>query len=140
MYHPTLHPGTQRGLTLVELLVTLGVALILLAVGTPLYSSTVENSRLTAATNALVRHVHLARSEAIKRGTAVTACASGDGATCAGSNAWELGWIVFVDGGTPNTVDGDDEILRVYPETTDGITIGASADHLRYLSDGSLDS
>jgi type IV fimbrial biogenesis protein FimT len=84
--------SSERGFTLIELMVTLSVAAILLAIAVPSYSSSRLNSQLRASANDLIGSINLARSEAIKGGATVTLCASSDGETCGG--AWNEGWIV----------------------------------------------
>lgn len=133
-------PDRSRGLTLIELLVTLAVLVVLLTVAVPGMRNLVKNNRLVAATNALVTSLAYARSEAIKRGRPVTVCASSDGATCDGS-PWQSGWIVFVDGATAGTVDGADAILRAHGGAADGVTIDLGGmSHVRYLATGEIDS
>jgi type IV fimbrial biogenesis protein FimT len=68
---------------------------ILMAIAVPSFRNASLGSQLSAAANNLLASVQLARSEAIKRNTAVTLCASADGATCAASGGWEQGWIIM---------------------------------------------
>ena len=104
MSHATLSSGPisprrprARGFTLMELMVTIAVLALLVAIGVPTFRDATLGSRLSAAANNLLASVQLARSEAIKRNQPITLCASSDGATCAGTGDWEQGWIV-VDG------------------------------------------
>jgi type IV fimbrial biogenesis protein FimT len=60
-----------RGFTLLELLVTLSIAAILLAVGVPSYVTFIDNNRVTSQANDLLYGFNMARSEAIKRGAEV---------------------------------------------------------------------
>jgi type IV fimbrial biogenesis protein FimT len=89
----------MRGFTLVELMVTVALVALLMAIGVPTFRDVSLGSRLTAAANNVLASVQLARSEAIKRNLSVTLCASADGATCAGGGGWEQGWIVLDSGG-----------------------------------------
>jgi type IV fimbrial biogenesis protein FimT len=82
------------GMTMIEILVTVVVMAVLMAIAIPSFKNASLGSQLAAAANNLLASVQLARSEAIKRNTAVTLCASADGATCAGSGGWEQGWIM----------------------------------------------
>lgn len=92
-------PAFKRGFTLIELMVTIAVLAILLAVAIPSYQTFVMNSRMASQTNDLITALSLARSEAVKRAANVTVCASSDGATCTGG--WATGWIVRDAAGTP---------------------------------------
>jgi type IV fimbrial biogenesis protein FimT len=114
----------QKGLTLVELMVTLAVAIILVAVGMPLFNSVAANNRASAHTNMLVTALNLARSEAVGRAETVTLCSSssnppGATPTCGDATQWGNGWFAFTDAGTLGTVDGSDERLRIW-ETPSG--------------------
>jgi type IV fimbrial biogenesis protein FimT len=54
----------------------------------------------------------------------VTVCRSANGTACGGT--WNNGWIVFVDGGTAGSVDGTDEILRVFSSAGSSATLTAN--------------
>ena len=85
------------GLTLIELLVTVAVVSIMLAVGVPAYQRMTEDNRRVAIINSLAGALNLARSEAVKQARAVTVCASNDGNICSGNPDWSSGWIAFLD-------------------------------------------
>lgn len=87
----------QRGLTLIELMVTLAVFAIVAALAFPGFQLYRQNSHRTTQINDLVAGLNLARTEAIKRRLSVTLCTSINGATCSNVNNWTIGWIVFVD-------------------------------------------
>jgi type IV fimbrial biogenesis protein FimT len=86
-----------RGVTLIELLVTLVVLSILLTVAVPGFQSFIRSNRLTSAANEMASALNLARSEAIRRGKTVTLCQSSASASpsCDGTS-WADGWLVFV--------------------------------------------
>lgn len=127
------------GLTLVELVVTLAVAVILALIAAPLFTSITANNAMSSATNLLSGHMQLARSEAVKRGNAVTICPSGDGVSCAGTNQWAVGWLVFEDLGVSGQVDDGDTPIAVSPSLDGDVTIGSSHVFIRYLPDGTID-
>ena len=83
------------GFTLVEMVITLLILGILVAVGLPTFSDATLGSRLGSTANNLVVSFYLARSEAIKRNTIVRVCPSTDGNTCASAASWQTGWIVM---------------------------------------------
>mgnify|MGYP001545470630 CR=1 FL=1 len=85
-------------MTLVELLITIVVLSILLALGVPGLQDFIKNNRVTAQANDLVVAVQLARSEAVKRGTRGVICAKKvDKDECTDSDDWSTGWIVYSD-------------------------------------------
>jgi type IV fimbrial biogenesis protein FimT len=87
----------QTGFTLVELLVTITVMAILLAIAVPSFTDVTLGSKLSSYANSLAANAYLARGEAIKRNTPVTLCVSSNGTSC-GAGGWEQGWIVLASG------------------------------------------
>ena len=87
----------DRGFTLVELMITVSVAVILIALGVPAFNSFVMNDRDITQINSLVASFNYARSEAIKQRLAsgVFVCPSSNGSTCSLSTNWANGWIVW---------------------------------------------
>ncbi len=59
--------AAQRGFTIVEILVVLGVSSILMAIAVPTMRSFIENSRIRAASESLSNGLSLARNEAVRR-------------------------------------------------------------------------
>jgi type IV fimbrial biogenesis protein FimT len=126
-----------RGFTLVELLVVLAVGSILLAIAVPGYAFLMNTSRLAAITNDLVTALHLARSEAIKRGIRVTVCKSANpmaaAPACSATAGWEQGWLVFVDGGARGAIDPGDTLLWTRGQIAAG-TIDPGSNFSRFVS------
>jgi type IV fimbrial biogenesis protein FimT len=80
----------------------LAVAAILLSVGVPQLNVFFQSNRMVSNTNDLVTALHLARSEAIRRGLRATVCKSAAATTapnCDGTS-WAQGWIVFAKAAT----------------------------------------
>lgn len=141
--------ANTAGFTLIELMFTIAVAAVLLAVGVPNFRDFVRNSRMAGAANDIITDFNLARSESIKRGVPVTLCKSQDGATCDADAADPFNrWIVFVDDADPAVVDavndGDGEadadelILRQRDAIADTITVltNANARRMTFLPSG----
>lgn len=134
-------PASKRGFTLIELMVTISVLAIVLAIAVPSFQDMVRRNRLTSETNNLVSALAIARSEAIKRGSVVTVCKTSNpdtaSPTCATGANWVDGWVVFTDGGTRGTIDGTDIRLKVQqPGSTGGPTITPSNSFLNFVSYG----
>lgn len=131
----------NTGFTLIELMVTLSVMAILLAIAVPSFQSFMLNNRLAASTNDLASALAMARSEAVKRATRVTVCKSANteaaSPICSTAANWQDGWIVFVDGGTAGTVDGTDSanVLRIFqPTVSSGMAIAGGTNFGNWVS------
>ena len=120
------------GFTLVELMVTLTVLAIMIAVGVPGFNQFVQGQRTTTQVNTVIAAVNLARSEALSRGRP-TAIRSMDG-------DFNTGFELWVDGNSDGDfVDAEDEALRIYePALQASYTF--SADPMNFLASGWLGS
>ena len=96
----------NSGFTLLELLVTVSIIGIVMAIGVPAMSTFTLNDRLTTQVNTMVGHLAYARSEAVKRTQPVSICVSNNATNCTGGN-WQDGWIVYVDADNDNFGDPD---------------------------------
>lgn len=98
--------------TLIELMVTIAVAGVLLAIAMPSFTAMVGNNRLATQSNEFVAALSFARAEAMKRGTAVTVCKSSNSSACATSGGWQSGWIIFNDLDRNGSVGSGEIVLR----------------------------
>ena len=80
----------HRGFTLIELMITVAMVAIMMALATPNIIAYQRNADLTAATNSMVAAVNAAKGEAMKRGRNVMIIP-------ADSSSWASGWAIFVD-------------------------------------------
>lgn len=95
----------QRGFTLIELMITLVIGVILLAVGIPSFKSITDNTRMAASANNLVMAMLLARSEAVKTGLDVYVAPLDD------DEGWGGGYIVGFDLSNPKNGTYNDVLL-----------------------------
>ena len=104
------HDARARGFTLFELLITMIVAAVLLAIVVPGLSSFVNSSRLRATQSEFVSALTLARSEATRRGgeVVVSALGNADGSEFLG------GWRVFSDTDGDGDLDDGEPVIREY--------------------------
>ena len=119
-------PNNARGLTLVELIITVAITAILLAVGVPSFRSLIANSTITSEVNSLVSQLQLARSEAIKRGDVTILCATSDGESCSRSIDWHHGFMSFIDTNRNRDFDDGEKILAIHRPEEERIKINSS--------------
>lgn len=132
----------QQGFTLVELMITIAIFGILLAIATADYGPIINSNRLASAMNQLQGELAFARTEASKASSNVTVCSSTDSASCSGGTGWEGGWIIFTDSDADATIDAGDRIVRVTPGL-DSVTLRRSgfnfpAGRIQFNSRGEL--
>jgi len=101
--------GLEKGFTLVELVVTIAVAAIALAIAVPSFSGLIESSKERAARDLLVSSINAAKEQAQSQRVNVYICASDDGSTC--SNNWASDWLVYEDNDSSSTLNADDIII-----------------------------
>lgn len=128
------------GFTLVELMVTLAIGFVLIAVGMPAIGSLLGDSRVTTQTNKFTKTIILARGEAVKRKMSVAVCSSTDQASCADSNDWSTGWIVFTDdSGTKGALDDTDTLLFSQDGLNGNSSFTTGVNSFRYLNTGTVE-
>lgn len=134
MQHLVLH-DSEKGFTLIEMIMVLAVAGILLGIAAPSFTSVIQSNRLATQTNDLVTSLNLARSEAITRGQIVTVCRSLSGTGCnAAAGNWEDGWLVFSDPDGDGVVDAGETVLRVYAALNGNVTLRSGTNFAKYVS------
>src|SRR5687767_9439407 len=85
------------GFSLIELMVTIAIVAILLALGLPSFEGSMRSNRVATTTNEMLASLALARSEAIRSSRESRICASADGSTCGAGLDWNAGWIIAMD-------------------------------------------
>ena len=131
--------GKRRifGATNTELILALFIGAVMIGYAVPNFQTFIINNRTIAGTNLVVSALNFARSEAIKRGVPVTACASLDYSTCTAS-VWPEGWMVFTDEPIAGVVDGSDEVLRTQDGVDLDITLVTGQSFIRFAPNGAL--
>lgn len=124
----------SAGLTLIELMVTIAIAAILIAIAVPNLQSLFINNRLVTTSNSFVASLNTARSEAIRRGVTVslrkTSATSGD---------WgSAGWTMFVDPNANGALDTGETTLRVENALPSPLTLYANNNYSNFIRFTSL--
>ena len=109
----------QDGVSLLEVLVVLALAITFQAVAAPAMGKLTDSFRLTASANSLFTGLQLARSEAIARNSRVVLCKSPTGEQCVSTGGWHEGWMVFNDVNNNASRDpGEELLLREQPSSS----------------------
>ncbi|MFV8572619.1 GspH/FimT family pseudopilin [Marinobacter sp. SBS5] len=135
---------SDSGFTLVELMITLAVAVILVTVAIPSFRDLLARNELVTATNAWVGAISSARAEAVKRNQSVALCGednaptSGIGSGCTAALAGEVRYLPR-DGGAAEALhsalaDSIDQPLVVVASTT----VRFRGDGMGYLGDNMM--
>jgi len=120
------HGGAWRmgaaGITLVEVLVVVALVAILATLAVPGFHNLVQDGRVTSLSNELGGAVSLARSEAVRRGTAVSICPlEADSGWLMGA---EGGWAVVAGTDCDNATDQD--YLRIWEDLPGGVVVASN--------------
>ena len=86
-----------KGLTLLNLIISLAISAIMLGVAVPSTNSIINSSRIAGQVNDLRGAIALTRSEAIRRNQHVVICKSDNGQQCTRNGRWDSGWIIYAD-------------------------------------------
>lgn len=126
----------QNGFTIYELMITVLIVGLVVALGLPNLGSVARDNQITVTANDLQNAFKLARSEAIRARNTITLCASdnalADDADCRGD--WDDGFIVFNDLDGNLVRAGDDEkLIQVQPALAEGVQL-AVENNARYFS------
>ena len=131
---------TQTGFTLYELLTTMLVVGVVLALGVPNMQAFRQNSSMTSTANDLHSSLHLARSEASRSKSNISVCASANSAAatpvCGGE--LEAGWVVFEDTDGDIVIDAGEPIIKRFGPTPTDIVINTPGpdDYFSFASTG----
>ena len=132
-------PRLVRGLTLIELVTTLAVAGISLAILVPSWAGLSNRSQISSTANQLLTHLRYARNEAVNRYMHISLCPSDDGATCSRDpGGWQRGYIVFVDKDGDRNRTGSETILRIQGAQRPPLRLHSTAGRpaIRFRPDG----
>lgn len=137
-----------KGFTLLELIVTLSILAIVMALAFPSFSSLLIKQKIKSKRDELMSAFQYARTEAVTQNRSVSICAStnswSNSPTCSGNTDWSTGWIVFYDTSLSTTPTVPTTILRGYPKV-EGISVkynasgAASSNLIRYVATGMMD-
>jgi type IV fimbrial biogenesis protein FimT len=124
----------QAAFTLVELMVTLALAIILASFALPNIRSTLLNNRITTKTNTLVGAINYARGEAISRSNSGSIVVV---QPLAADKSWDEGWRVWVDINENENPDAQDIIKRFdFKNDNIEVSIDTELEYIHYINQG----
>ena len=112
----------QKGFTLLELMVGIGIAGVLLAAAAPSFRTATANSALRGATIDLITSLNTARGEAVAKRQDITVTAIG--------GDWSQGWVI-------DYADANLEDLEFRPEA--GVQVIGTDTDITYKPNGTTD-
>ena len=116
---PLIRRHFSRGFTAIELMVTVAILAVLAGLAAPSFNPIIERWRVRQVSEELQSTLYFARSEAVKRGggIAILRNTSTDGCTISDTDtdAWNCGWLVFVDKNSDGVKDNGEEVLQQTP-------------------------
>ena len=125
----------QNGFSLVELIIAIFLLSILIGVGAPAFIGLAQNNAMAEISNRFMSSIIVTRSEALSRNTEVVMCQLNDsGTACDVDEAWEDGWVIWVDLDNDTQIDdgpGDLEIIKREVALDNGYTINAVNNQFR---------
>lgn len=133
--------SAPKGITLIELLVTVVILSILAGIALPAFGGFGQGLATRSARSQLSVDLAQARAAAVMRSGDVVACPSTNAATCGTGTSWHRGWIVFADRNRNRAADAGEKIIAVAQAQEAGVAIVSSAGRrtLRFLADGTSD-
>jgi type IV fimbrial biogenesis protein FimT len=117
------------GFSLIELMITIGIVGILLAVAFPSFEGAMRSNRVATASNELLASFSLARSEALRSPGGSFLCTSTSGTACTAGSTWNDGWIIWPDLDADEVHDANERVIR-YVRPNDRLTFTGTSSGL----------
>lgn len=115
----------QRGLTLLELLVTLVILSLLLSIGLPSLQAQIERTRTLTLTRSLQEAIQATRHRAVGRNGRATLAALG---------SWENGWELFDDANHNGERDAGETLVLSHRVESESVSIEGNDRMDEYIS------
>lgn len=126
------------GFTLVELMVTIAVAAVVVAVGVPSFLRTLARHTIASQAEELQDAVRIGRTEAMKRSGPVVLCRTEESnpSHCAGSGgSWQT-WVLFTDVARSGSFAAGDTVLRQRQDASRRTVVTGDAASIRFEATG----
>ncbi|MFC1626295.1 GspH/FimT family pseudopilin [Pseudomonadota bacterium] len=129
--------ASASGFTLLEIMIVIVILGVGLSLAIPNMRDGIRSYELTSRASYWLNLLNHARSEAAKRGSRVTLCASSNGTSCATTLQSNLhqGWILWADTDGDGVRDGVETIIRTGAVVND-FTYVQSGTYISFISNG----
>jgi len=124
---------TQRGWTLIELVIVLTVCAILASISLSALGGGLEAARAADARAALTASLVLAVNHSTNAGSRAVLCPSADATSCLDSPDWSQGWLVFLDPNANRELDGGEAIIKRQPRLAGKARLHSTAGRTRIV-------
>lgn len=103
-----------HGFTLIEVMVSLAVLGVLIAIAIPSFSNTIKRYRISEIRDELTASLQMARSEAIRRGVQIIVARNTINCVfdMPDSQDWHCGWRLVVDSNNNGNVNASEEVIH----------------------------
>jgi type IV fimbrial biogenesis protein FimT len=128
--------GTQRGLTLIELLLVLAGLVIVGGLALSTFVGALEAARAAGARGDLLSSLSQAVARASLSGTRAVLCPTIDGENCSDEPDWSPGWLVFLDSNANRELDGGEHLLRRQAPLPGRVRLRTTAGRTRIVYQG----
>lgn len=128
----------HAGFTIIELMVTFSVLAIIAAFAVPSFRGLIISNSVASDRDELFVSLNYARSEAVKRGRAVTICKSANGTSCDNSLSWNSGWLVFQDNNRDGAKAATEAAIRAHGSLDGQVSVAFTANTITFESRGLL--
>lgn len=132
-----MRASKSKGFTLIELMITIAVVAIGLALAYPSFTSVLRSNQVATRTNELIASFYLARTEAVRSNRGAGVCPSADGANCNGVN-WGSGWLVFTDQDGDGALSADGDTVVRFVEGSQNVSLTSIEDVVAFDNRGRL--
>lgn len=128
----------HAGLSLIELLLTIGLLTITLSAAIPSIRDLLLNQRMRSDHSRLTMDLLYARSLAVSQGQRVVICPSSGGNSCLQNPYWESGWLLFIDENNDRNYNEGEVKLRAATALTKLVARSSrTRSQIRFFPDGS---
>lgn len=130
--NPAAKLSSERGFSLTELVVALGISAVLLGLATPAFRRQLAEAAVDSAASQMLSGLALARRTALTTGRTATFCLTGNGSTCALDGT---DWMLFTN--RPEGVDSrrePDEPFLWQEPLPRGVRVSGTRGYATYLA------